>query len=73
MGMIQVKTWGSFPSRDITIKAQDHGHAVAVLDAIKMLKDQFLPVAIEQDKKLRSQGHGPDDDFEEADKLGVLK
>jgi hypothetical protein len=73
MGMIRITTWGSFRSNDKQFAAQTSGHAVAIEDAIRYLRDELLPEAIRQDKWLRAQGHAPNDNFAEADKRDLLK
>lgn len=71
MGMLMVRTWGSFRMQETIFKAQSCGHAVAVDDAITFL-EKFKKEARKQDKQLREEGHAPDDDFAEADKRGLL-
>ncbi len=63
MGMINVKTYGSFPNRDRSFPAQEHGHARAVADAIKFLSETVLPDAIRQDHDLHEQGSKPTKSF----------
>ena len=73
MGMLNIRTWGSFdPKKDQTFQAQHSGHAVAVDDAIKFLKDVVLPDAVALDKKIRAEGDAPNDGFAEADKRKLL-
>lgn len=71
MGMLQIKTWGSFRPIDKTFKAQTSGHTVAVDDAIQFLQN-LKQEAQTQDLCLRDEGHAPDDGFAEADKRGLL-
>lgn len=73
MGMIRITTWGSFKSDDRQFAAQASGHAVAIEDAIRYLRDERLPEAIRQDKFLRARGQAPNDNFAEADKRNLLK
>lgn len=63
MGMLQIKTWGSFPNKSIEFTAQSRGHAHAVAEAIQYLSEHVLPAAIEQDHKLHEAGHKPADGF----------
>jgi len=63
MGMIVVKTFGSFPTREKTFSAEDHGHARAVADAIKYLSEIVLPSAIRQDHDLHEDGAKPNRNF----------
>ena len=59
MGMIQVKTWGSFPSREKTLGPADQGHAILVAEMIEWLITDVLPEAIARDHRLHSQGNEP--------------
>ncbi len=66
MGMLLIRTWGSFRPVEKTFKAQTSGHVVAVEDAIAFLQ-QFKEEAEIQDSRLRREGCMPDDDFAVAD------
>lgn len=59
MGQLTIKTWGSFPTREKTFGAMDHGHAHAVAQAIQWLSEEVLPEAIERDHKLHGEGAAP--------------
>ena len=59
MGMILVRTGGSFPTREQKFSALEHGHARAVADAIKHLSDEVLPAAIREDHNLHEEGSYP--------------
>ena len=63
MGMIMVRTGGSFPTREEKFDAREHGHARAVADAIKFLSETVLPDAIRQDHDLHEEGVKPDKSF----------
>lgn len=63
MGFITVATAGSFPVRKRTFGAITNGHAHAVAQAIQFLAEEVLPVAIEQDHRLHSQGAEPRNGF----------
>lgn len=64
MGMIDIRTGGSFPDRDRQFGAQDHGHAHAVADAIAWLAEEVLPEAIERDHRLHADGRTPRQGFD---------
>lgn len=64
MGMIQIKTWGSFPTQDKTFSAMERGHAHAVAEAIRWLSEEVLPEAIERDHKLHERGAKPSMGFD---------
>lgn len=64
MGQLQIRTWGSFPARDKTFGAMQHGHAHAVAEAIRFLSEEVLPAAIAQDHRLHEQGSKPALGFE---------
>jgi len=59
MGSIVVATGGSFPQRQKSFSAIEHGHAHAVADAIEWLATVVLPEAISQDHKLHTEGAAP--------------
>ena len=61
MGMISIELGGSFPHGSKRISALRHGHAQAVAEAIRYLVTVVLPVAIERDHELQSEGHVPED------------
>jgi hypothetical protein len=72
VGMLHIRTWGSFPRRTRLFRAQISGHAVAVDDAIAWLT-QVREEAETLDRELRAKGQVPDDGFHEADSRGLLK
>lgn len=59
MGMISIKTVGSFPDGDKWFSAENHGHAHAVARAIAHLVDDVLPWAIARDHRLQAEGAEP--------------
>lgn len=59
MGVLNISTGGSFPTRNKQFGAMDHGHAHAVADAIRWLSEEVLPEAIERDHKLHADGAAP--------------
>lgn len=59
MGVVSIATWGSFPARRKDFGAMDHGHAHAVIEALRWLSDEVLPAAVEQDMRLLEQGAKP--------------
>lgn len=59
MGMLNISTGGSFPTRSKSFGAMDHGHAHAVAEAIRWLSEEVPPAAIEQDHKLHEEGAKP--------------
>jgi hypothetical protein len=59
MGMIVIKTLGSFGETEQSFKAQDHGHADAIALAMTYLSTVLLPEATTLDHKLHSQGQEP--------------
>lgn len=59
MGMLTIRTDGSFPRRRRVWSAQQHGHAHAVAAAIAWLSEEVLPAAIEQDHRLHAEGREP--------------
>lgn len=59
MGMIEIRTMGSFPNDIRTFGAMKNGHAHAVAQAITYLSHVVLPEAIERDHKLHEQGEQP--------------
>ncbi len=63
MGLINIKTLGSFPQRDKSFSALEHGHARAVANAIKWLSEEVLPEAIKQDHVLHEDGAKPEHGF----------
>ena len=71
MGMIQIRTTGSFRMIDETFSAMRRGHAVALDDAIKFLEN-LRPEVRDQDVKLMAKGSVPIDQFEEASSRGLL-
>lgn len=64
MGMIDITTHGSFPTRRESFTAIEHGHAHAVAEAIQWLSTEVLPAAIEQDHKLHEDGAKPSKGFD---------
>lgn len=56
MGMVQIRTAGSFPDRYVEFGAMTHGHAHAVAEAIQFLAEVVLPAAIDQDRRLHGSG-----------------
>jgi len=72
MGQLRIVAHGSFVNFCKEYSAQTSGHTVAIDDAIEDLKEMRVE-AIDQDKKLRTDGHMPDDKFEEADRRELLK
>jgi len=58
MGMIQIDTFGSFPTESFNVSANEGGHANAIQRAIQWLNDR-LPAAIEKDHKLHAAGDEP--------------
>jgi hypothetical protein len=66
MGMIKIKSWGSFPEKEIEICAIEHGHAHAVAEAISYLSSKLLPQAISLDHRLHEEGAKPNKGFEKA-------
>ena len=59
MGMIQITTSGSFPTREKVFGPADEGHAILVAEAIEYLVTEVLPEAIGRDHRLHSQGNEP--------------
>lgn len=66
MGMMQIRTWGSFPANDKTFSAMERGHAHAVAEAIAFLSNVVLPEAIERDHRLHEKGAKPTQGFDRA-------
>jgi hypothetical protein len=64
MGMMHIRTTGSFPVRYIEFGAMEHGHAHAVAEAIQFLTEVVLPAAIDQDHRLHDEGIKPTGGFE---------
>lgn len=64
MGMLNIRSWGSFPNQDKTFSAMERGHAHAVAEAIRFLSEEVLPEAIERDHKLHEQGATPSMGFD---------
>jgi hypothetical protein len=64
MGVLNIQTGGSFPSRNRTFGAMEHGHAHAVAEAIEWLASEVLPAAIEQDHQLQAKGAEPRKGFD---------
>jgi hypothetical protein len=64
MGMIHIRTTGSFPCHDTVFSAVEHGHAHAVAEAIQWLAEEVLPAAIDQDHRLHHEGSIPSGGFE---------
>lgn len=60
MGMIHIRTHGSFPDRVANFGAMERGHAHAVAEAIEYLASEVLPAAIESDHRLHEAGIKPD-------------
>jgi len=67
MGMIRIETYGSFPANSKIFSAMQSGHECAVEDVIKWLETQMLDSSRQQDKKLRADGHAPEDGWVERD------
>lgn len=63
MGNLAITTYGSFPHRRKDFTAADHGHAHAVIEALRWLSDEVLPAAVEQDMRLLEQGARPSGGF----------
>ena len=63
MGVLNIRTGGSFPIRSKTFGAMEHGHAHAVIDALRWLTEEVLPAAVEQDMHLLEQGMCPRQGF----------
>ena len=61
MGMIQIKTWGSFPDRKKTLGPAKQGHAILVAEMIEFLVTEILPDAIARDHRLQAEGFVPPD------------
>jgi len=61
MGIIRIDFSGSFDRRIVgkSLSASEHGHLHAVRQAIAYLKHDAIPIALEQDAKLRSEGYEP--------------
>lgn len=59
MGVLTIITQGSFPAASKRFGAMEHGHAHAVIDALRYLTDEVLPAAVEQDMRLLEQGAKP--------------
>ncbi len=66
MGMLQINAWGSFPEKRRTFRAQEHGHAHAVAEAMQYLSEELLPWAIARDHELQSEGSTPDKGFDKS-------
>ena len=76
MGWVTVEVGGSFNrasrkghklaggTQSVRFAARTHGHAHAVQEAISYLVDTVLPVAINLDHELQSDGDAPDGGFE---------
>jgi hypothetical protein len=71
MGMISIKTWGSFPTRDKAFGAMASGHAHAVAEAIRFLAEEVLPEAIERDHRLHARGSVPARGYDRPDAEGA--
>lgn len=67
MGMIRIETWGSFPINTKVFSAMGSGHECAVEDVLKWFETTMLDLARRQDKKLRAEGHAPEDGWVERD------
>jgi hypothetical protein len=59
MGMITIKTHGSFPNDVRVFHADNHGHADAVALAIEWLSGTVLPLATAQDHRLHTDNCEP--------------
>ena len=68
MGMLQIKTWGSFKGQEKTFTAMTNGHAHAVAEAIAFLAKEVLPAAIVQDHDLQKDNCYPENGFKKPDK-----
>ena len=62
MGMIVIKTDGSFGQSVMVFQANDHGHAHCVNKAMIYL-NEIMRRAINSDHKLQSEGIKPDKGF----------
>lgn len=63
MGFLNIVIGGSFPAAHKQFGAMEHGHAHAVIDALRYLTDTVLPAAVEQDMRLLEAGQRPAKDF----------
>ena len=59
MGLITIQTSGSFQSQTKTFRADHHGHAEAVAQAIEWLVGEVLPESTAQDHELHDEGDWP--------------
>ena len=59
MGLITIQTSGSFQSPTKTFRADHHGHAEAVAQAIEWLVGEVLPESTAQDHELHDAGDWP--------------
>lgn len=64
MGMITIKTVGSFGETSKSFHAAEHGHADAVAQAIEYLAATLLPDATAQDHHLRDGDNFPNSGFQ---------
>ena len=58
MGMISVKMWGSFPTKEFDTCAEEGGHVCAIKRAIEFLAKQLGPAVVE-DAELTRGGVSP--------------
>lgn len=63
MGIILIDTYGSFKTNQKKFRAQTHGHAHAVAEAIEFLSKEVLPEAIAQDHELQKENQYPEEGF----------
>ena len=61
MGMITIKTMGSFGEKEETFSAESNGHAAAVAKAIDYLARSLLPWSIARDHRLHEDGEKPEE------------
>lgn len=61
MGMIIIKTMGSFGEKEASFNAESNGHASAVAEAIGYLARSLLPWSIARDHRLQAEGEEPNE------------
>lgn len=72
MGVLNISTSGSFPTRSRSFQAIWNGHAHAVAQAIEWLSSEVLPDAIAQDHLLHEEGAKPANGFVRPERPGGI-
>ena len=67
MGLIIIKTAGSFGESEKVFSAHKHGHAHAVAQAMQHLSGGLLPESIEADHRLHDLNEKPSEGFDKPE------